>query len=102
MMWRFEESFALAEKISPDGMVSIIQDRKDFDMKKHMNIKLIKPIISKLTVFCPERLHSIFVVNAGVMFSVVWNLVSRFLDPKTKSKVQNINVEELLNYIDKD
>ena len=55
-----------------------------------------------MTVFFPERLFKIFMVNSGPTFNMVWALVSPFLDPNTKNKVKNVSNEELLEFVDKD
>lgn len=35
----------------------------------------------------PERLHKVFLVDAPSVFSVLWTLLSPFIDPVTRAKI---------------
>ena len=33
-IWKYEEVIAFADEVSPDGLITIVQDRKNFDFYK--------------------------------------------------------------------
>lgn len=47
----------------------------------------IQQVDSAAAVF-PEMLHSLVIVNAPGFFSFIWSIISRFIDPKTKSLIE--------------
>uniref|UniRef100_A0A7S2SFL2 CRAL-TRIO domain-containing protein n=3 Tax=Sar TaxID=2698737 RepID=A0A7S2SFL2_9STRA len=86
--------------------------REDFtgiiDMKgwsfKNFSLPITRLLISILQDFYPERLGRIFVVNAPMMFSAVWNIVSPLLDERTKMKIHILKKDRapILEVIDAD
>lgn len=42
----------------------------------------------------PERLGNFFIVDAPRLFSSLWSAISRFVDPKTKKKIQFLKVKD--------
>jgi len=60
------------------GMSMLIGKTKDF-------VKIASDIAQN---YYPEMLGTMFLVNCGMTFSLVWNLVKGFIDNKTKDKIK--------------
>ena len=43
-----EEAIAKANEISPDGMITIIEDRRNFSMLKNFSLNMIKSVVPLL------------------------------------------------------
>ena len=66
-------------------------------------IKFTKEIVAKDSIYYPERLGHLFVVNPPWIFPVLWKLVKGWIDPVTRAKIHVIKgdpKETLLEYID--
>lgn len=54
------------------------------------NVKMSKDVINVMQNMYPERLGMGFILNPPLPFWVLWKVVSAFLDPVTKRKIQFI------------
>ena len=45
MLWLVEEAIAIANEISPDGLITIIDDRRNFDWTKNYRKDLFEALI---------------------------------------------------------
>jgi len=53
----------------------------------------------------PEVLYRMYIINAPGMFSMAWNVISRFLDPNTRAKISIMSgnfLDELTKHVDVD
>ena len=67
---------------SPDGMGVFIDDRRNFSIRKNLNLSLflaIKPLIND---YHPERLKHVYIVNAEFLVNVVYKLIAPLMDRK--------------------
>lgn len=55
--------------------------------------------------YYPETLGDLFIINAPAVFTTLWPIAKRFVDPKTRGKFHVLGAnytKELLRYIDAD
>jgi len=82
----------------------VIMDLDGFTMS-HFSKKFYEPIKRLVNIDqskYPETLHKMFIVNYPFLFKAVWTIVSPWIDPITKSRIEFCKVKELLQYIDAD
>lgn len=58
----------------------------------HMNVTL--SVIQMLANHYPERLHKAYICNAPSIFSLAYKVISPFVDPVTKSKVEFVTTSD--------
>lgn len=93
---------AMREVNESADQTSVIFDLTDFSLKNSDN-NSIKFLAETLEAYYPECLAAVYIFNAPWIFSTVWNIIKRFLDPVVASKIRFIKgVEELTQYIDMD
>lgn len=90
----------------------ISQSVSIFDVKKQTTKFMSKKILDFLKLVSgfsqnhyPETLGSLYIINSGMMFKVVWTAVKPFLDEKTKKKVVTLGSDyrkKLLEVIDEE
>lgn len=86
--------------------IIVIIDMKDAIGKLMMSSKLMEYL--KATIECaqnnyPEIVKKIYIINAGIMFTVLWNIIKVFVNKKTEEKIKvlgNDYKEKLLDVID--
>jgi len=92
----FQEAVALADEISPDGQLLLIQNRQDFSMMSNFSKTLMQQMMPLVNNNFPERIYKVCMVNCELMFNVLFKIVSPFLDARQKSKINNIYQQDLL------
>lgn len=81
---------------------SVVFDLTGFSLKNADNGS-IKFLAEAMEAYYPECLASIYIYNAPWIFSTVWNIIKRFLDPVVSSKIHFLQrPEELAKVIDMD
>jgi hypothetical protein len=92
-----EEAVALANEISPDGMITVIEDRRNFAMTRNFSLQLLRAVLPIIQTYYPERTFRIYIINPEFMLKMVWNVVTPFLDKRTLAKIRVLKSEtELL------
>ncbi|KXS15297.1 CRAL/TRIO domain-containing protein [Gonapodya prolifera JEL478] len=86
---------------SPIETCTIIFDMTDFGLK-NMDFPFVKLLVSCLEAYYPESLGVLLIVNAPWVFSGVWKIISPWIDPVVRSKIQFCSGAELPTWIDKD
>jgi hypothetical protein len=68
----------------------------------NFSFQLVKTAIGVLQDFHPERLGSIYVLNAPFVFTAIWRMIQPLLDERTRSKIDILgsNLEKLKEHID--
>jgi hypothetical protein len=94
-----------AIKLMPKSVhqLVILIDFEGFRLSDAPPFKVTNETINLLSAHYPERLKSIFMINAPIIFWTFWKVVSPFIDSGTYAKVQFIhrkNLNELLDHID--
>ena len=69
---------------------------------KHVDYDMVKMLSSILQVNYPDVLGQAYVCNAPTMFTAVWAVVKRFIDPVTASKMIMCSYKKLREYLDED
>ena len=93
---------AVCNFFNSSGFV-VVLDMKNCTWDTLPPMALISEIVSILKWIYPSRLDTIFVVNSGWVFSLIWNVVKPLLSKNTLSKVnflgkdnaQSVLVEEI-------
>ena len=86
----WEECIYTLSKSSPDGMCIVIDDRKNFSLRKNISISLfmlIKPLIND---YHPERLKHVFIVNPEFLLNIAYKLIKPFLNKVLLEKIKII------------
>eukprot|EP00461_Guttulinopsis_vulgaris_P000186 UN00186 len=79
-----------------------IMDLEGLSMSHGQMSKFLSSITKCGEANYPERLARTLVVNYGLVFTIIWNMVKFTLDPVTREKIIPCSTkEELLKYIDK-
>jgi len=83
-----------------------------FDLKKQTTKFMSRKVLDFVKLISgfsqnhyPETLGTLFIINSGMMFKVVWTAVKHFLDEKTKKKVVTLGSDykkKLLEVIDEE
>jgi len=76
---------ARAEQAGQETFVTIA-DLEGFSMS-NFSLTYVKVIVSVLQNHYPERLGSVFAVNAPFIFSAAWRMIQPLLDERTRSKI---------------
>eukprot|EP00300_Choanocystis_sp_HF-7_P014767 c18810_g1_i3.p1 GENE.c18810_g1_i3~~c18810_g1_i3.p1 ORF type:complete len:446 (-),score=91.80 c18810_g1_i3:112-1449(-) len=66
---------------------------------------LIKKQLAQDTLYLPERLGKLFIVNAPGFFTLIWKTISPWLDQRTKDKIEVVSkdfTQKLLRLVDMD
>ena len=75
-----------AEEIGQETFVTIA-DLEGFSMA-NFSLTYIKVIVSILQNHYPERLGTVYVINAPFIFSAAWRMIQPLLDERTRSKIE--------------
>ena len=76
---------ARAEQAGQETFVTIA-DLEGFSMS-NFSLTYVKVVVSVLQNHYPERLGSVFVVNAPFIFAAAWRMIQPLLDERTRSKI---------------
>lgn len=86
-----------------DGYIVVIIDQEDVG-RKNMDTHLFigKPgLVHILQDFFPETLGVCILLHTGLIFRLMWAIISPFLDEKTRNKVKVLTrTEDLLDFVD--
>lgn len=83
-------AFNHAVSLMPEGVEQWVH-MTDFETYSHLkdsNPKMGSTVITALQDHFPERLAMMVLIDAPSMFSVLWKLISPFIDARTKEKVR--------------
>eukprot|EP01126_Amoeba_proteus_P043803 TRINITY_DN482_c0_g1_i4.p2 TRINITY_DN482_c0_g1~~TRINITY_DN482_c0_g1_i4.p2 ORF type:complete len:104 (-),score=21.08 TRINITY_DN482_c0_g1_i4:194-505(-) len=97
MEWGLKK--ALDRGIKPQA--TMVFNLSRFSMA-NMDYNIVNWLIQQLTNNYPETLRHILVVEAPWVFSLCWNLIKGWLDPKTSQKIVFLSMPELKKYIHED
>mmetsp|Transcript_8589 Transcript_8589/g.8715 ORF Transcript_8589/g.8715 Transcript_8589/m.8715 type:complete len:265 (+) Transcript_8589:114-908(+) len=67
---------------------------------KNMDFEVVKTLTAILQLQYPETLGVSLVLTAPWIFSACWAIIKPILDPDTAAKVEFINFQKLLEYVD--
>ncbi|KXN69344.1 CRAL/TRIO domain-containing protein, partial [Conidiobolus coronatus NRRL 28638] len=84
-----------------DKKVTGIIDLKGLSLSnvEYKNVKFAADILANNF---PEVLSRVFIINAPWIFGGIWSIVSSFLDPVVKEKIQFLSESDLKNFISPD
>ncbi len=85
-------------------MVAII-DLEGYSMRKGPSVGFMKDGLNWMRLHYPYRLRSVYILNPGLVFSILWRLLQPMLSQKTKSKIfvlSNSEKSKLIENIGKD
>jgi len=77
----------------------IIMDLHDFGFI-NMDYELVKSMIHILQVHYQECLYKIIIVNSPWIFMACWVIIKPWIDVRTASKVEFIDIQKLNDYLD--
>jgi len=93
--------YILESALQQSELLSVLYDRENFSIAKNLDIELIKTVAKILGDNYPERLKGVYLYPTGLVFKGIWNMVSPFLDPRTRGKVHMLqNKSDFLKYFD--
>mmetsp|Transcript_4555 Transcript_4555/g.12852 ORF Transcript_4555/g.12852 Transcript_4555/m.12852 type:complete len:302 (+) Transcript_4555:242-1147(+) len=73
---------------SPDGKAVVVMDFRGYSFFNNPPMRASKATLSIFQNHYPERLHKFIVLNAPTIFYGFYKVISPFIDPVTKAKVQ--------------
>jgi len=85
----------LLGKDGTNNQFSAIIDFDDFGTS-NFDMKALKSIMWLLDRCFPERLGSLYMVNTGILFGVLWKVVSPFIPARTSAKIKIDDEKELV------
>jgi len=94
-----ENSTSNEPKPLPSIKACLVFDMRGFGMG-NMDFPLVKFLADTLQTHYPEVLAHTYVVDSPWIFSTCWTMIKGWLDPVVVSKIEFINRERLINYID--
>ena len=78
--------------------VVVVLDARDlrwaWGLKSRDGVKITRAMVKLDADHYPERLGSLYIINAGKVFSKGWALISKVVDSKTKKKIHILNGPE--------
>ena len=83
------------------GEMIVIIDMKGLSFGNVPPMSVIRAGISLLQLHYPYRLHSIYFVNAGNIFSLVWKSIKPLLSKRTTSKVSVLKANQVADTLQK-
>jgi hypothetical protein len=93
-----------ADKCDPPQVVAVIDIGLLGISHYHPpGLKVLKSVNHILEHYYPEGLFKLFIINARPIFTGLWNIINRWLDPHIKAKVQILGADYLptiLEFID--
>lgn len=72
---------------SGSGTMVAIVDLKGYSVYGGLPMSVISEGVNTLKMHFPYRLHSFYLVNPGMAFSILWNFIQPLLSARTKSKI---------------
>lgn len=85
--YQMEMATRLADRVSPDGKIVVIIDYTDYSSAKNPPLSTTRKVLTILQCHHPERLHEAILFQPPRAFSMLWKMVSQFVDPVTKRKM---------------
>ncbi|KXN65973.1 CRAL/TRIO domain-containing protein [Conidiobolus coronatus NRRL 28638] len=81
-----------------DKKITVVVDLKGLSLSniEYANVKFTIDILANN---CPEVLSRVLMFNSPWIFSSIWSIVAKFLDPAVKDKIQFCSQEELQKFI---
>lgn len=90
---------ALMDSVPSEEQIIIVFDLTSFGLRC-MDYEAVKILIAILAHNYPEILSKVHIVNHPWLFNACWAVISPWLDPVTREKVNFTSIADLSNFID--
>jgi hypothetical protein len=96
--------YVLEEALKRDGKgeVCVFYDRTGFEYNKNWDYEFPKALVHVLAQNYPEVLQCVYVYPSGPLLSLLWPIVAKLLDERTKNKVFLSTRDDLLPVVPED
>lgn len=77
--------------VNPQRKVTCIFDMAGVSVRRNVDVVFLQELFSLLQKHYPQTLHKLYFVDAPILFSGVWGVVSNFINAHTRSKISFIS-----------
>lgn len=94
LLYTIERVDRMAQASGSGEMVAVV-DLKGYSMYGGLPVSVITEGVNMLKSHFPYRLHSFYLVNPGMAFSILWKMIQPLLSARTKSKIFMLKKNEM-------
>ena len=95
LVYNMERAIAAMEMKTGEEKLVLLIDYDGYNLSSAPAMKTSRETLSILQNHYPERLRCAYCLRPPWVFNAFWSVISPFIDPITKSKIQMVSAEQL-------